>query len=420
MMTRMQRHKILAFLLALLVSIGLWVYAVTIVNPNDVASISDVRVRLVGSNELLSRNLMITGGEEQFVDVEVSGRRSDLKELNSTSLEATADVSNIDGAGTFEVSWKLDPPASVASGDIKLVGSSSNKITIKVSEVMTRPSVPVEVEYVGKPAEGYVRDPAILNRESISITGPAEEVAGIAKALVRVDLSGATQSLSAEMQYELLNGKGEVLTLSNYVTVDAESIQVKVPVLCYKQVELLVNFAYCGGVSAENVKCTIDPPIIGVTGSQEALAGLDTLIIKEIDLSKVDTGFTLTVTPELPAGVSNRAEQQSVEITVSLVGVYSRKITIPCARIERMNDNPMLEFATSNISVVVRGPLAKVYDLTVGSLKITADMTGGYDPATKTVALKVSLSGSTECGVFGDYSVQVVERQPETTEEPLE
>ena len=419
-MIKMQKHKILTFLLALLVSIGLWVYAVTIVNPNDVASIPDVRVRLVGSTELLTRNLMITGGEEQFVDVEVSGRRSDLKELNSTSLEATADVSNIDGPGIYEVSWKLDPPASVASGDIKLVSSSSNKITIKVSEVMVRPSIPVEVEYLGTPAEGYVRDPAILNRDSISISGPAEEVKNIAKARVSVDLSGATQTVDTDLQYELLDADGQVLTLSSYVTVDVTDIHVKVPVLCYKQVELKVNLIYGGGVSANNVNCTIDPPIIGVTGSEEALADLDTLIIKEIDLSKVESSYTVTVTPELPAGVSNRAEQQSVQVTVKLVGLYTRRITIPCARIERLNDNPMLDFGTANISIVARGPLNSVYALTVASFKVSADMTGGYDPATKTVALKVSMVGTTDCGVFGDYSVQVVERQPETTDEPIE
>lgn len=412
----MQKHKILTFFLALLVSIGMWVYAVTIVNPNDVKSIPDVRVRLVGGNELLLRNLMITGGEEQYVDVEVSGRRSDLKELTSTSLEATADVRNIDGAGTFEVSWKLDPPASVASGDIKLVSSSSNKITIKVSEVMLRPAIPVEVEYVGTPAEGYIRDPAILSKETISVTGPAEEVQAIAKARVRVDLDGANQTVDSELQYELLDANGQVLTMSGYVTVDTESIYVKVPVLRYKQVELKANLIYGGGVTANHVKCTIDPPMIGVTGSEEALAGLDSLVIKEIDLSKVDSSYTINVTPELPAGVSNRAEQQSVKITVTLVGLYTRRITIPCARIERINDNPLLDFATANISVVVRGPLTPVYDLKVGSLKVVADMTGGYDPATKTVALRISVVNAPECGVLGEYTVQVVERQPDTSE----
>ena len=71
----MQKHKILAFLLALVVSIGLWVYAVTVVNPNDTTKISDIKVRIVGASELMSNNLMLTGGEGQTVTVEISGRR---------------------------------------------------------------------------------------------------------------------------------------------------------------------------------------------------------------------------------------------------------------------------------------------------------------------------------------------------------
>ena len=68
----MQKHKILSFLLALVVSIGLWVYAVTVVNPDDTTYIRDVRVRIVGTNELRSDNLMLTGGEAQTVNVEIS------------------------------------------------------------------------------------------------------------------------------------------------------------------------------------------------------------------------------------------------------------------------------------------------------------------------------------------------------------
>ena len=97
----MQKHKILSFLLALIVSIGLWFYAVTVVNPNDTTRISDIKVRIVGTGELTSNSLMLTGGEGQTVTVEISGRRSDLKELNSSSLEAIADVSNIDRPGEY-------------------------------------------------------------------------------------------------------------------------------------------------------------------------------------------------------------------------------------------------------------------------------------------------------------------------------
>ena len=150
----MQKHKILSFLIALVVSIGLWVYAVTVVNPDDTKTISDVRVRIIGTSALASDNLMLTGGEDQTVNVEISGRRSDLKELNSSTLEALADVSTIDRAGTYEVSWTLVPPSTVASGDISIVGANSTKITVKVSEYNERPEIPVEVEYTGSLPDG--------------------------------------------------------------------------------------------------------------------------------------------------------------------------------------------------------------------------------------------------------------------------
>jgi YbbR domain-containing protein len=96
-MILMQKHKILSFLLSFVAAMALWVYAVTVINPDDVTSIRGVRVRLVGTNELQMSHLILTGGEEQVVDVEIAGRRSDLKELNSSTLEVVADVSKIDG-----------------------------------------------------------------------------------------------------------------------------------------------------------------------------------------------------------------------------------------------------------------------------------------------------------------------------------
>ena len=41
----MQKSKILAFLLALVVSIVLWFYAVTVVNPDDTITISGISVQ---------------------------------------------------------------------------------------------------------------------------------------------------------------------------------------------------------------------------------------------------------------------------------------------------------------------------------------------------------------------------------------
>ena len=404
----MQKHKILAFLLALLVSIGLWVYAVTVVNPDGRADIKDIRVRLVGVTDLQSKNLMLTEGAEQYVNVTISGRRSDLKELNSSSLEAIADVSNIDAPGEYDLSWTLDPPSTVASGDIKLVDTNSNKITIKVSEYKERPGIPVTVEYSGTLADGYLRDTETVS--TLSVSGPSEEVGLIDHAVVKVDLEGASTSVDADYPYTFVDADGVELTLSANVKASTETVHLSVPILRYKQVELSVKLIDGGGATSANTDCTIDPKTIIVTGSEEALAQLDTLEIMTIELAKVTTSQTWDTTPELPAGVTLRGSVSSVKVKLRFTGLVTKRITIPCADITRLNDNGALEFAEQSVVISVRGKAAEVNALNADTRLVSADMTGGYDATTKTVALTIKLPEGSKAGVLSEpYTVQVVE-----------
>lgn len=411
----MQKHKLLSFLLALLAAIVLWVYAVTVVNPDDVASIRGVKVRIVGTNELQMNHLILTGGEVQYVDVEIAGRRSDLKELNNTTLEAVADVSKIDGPGTYELSWSLDPPSTVASGDIKLTGSSANKIKVKVSEYQQRPEIPVQIEYRGALAEGFVRDPAVMNMDTVSVSGPAEEVEKIQYARVTVDLDDTKESLDQELEYELMDEDGQVLAMSSYVTIEDPTIRVMVPVYCYKQIKLELALIPGGGAKEEHAVYTIDPPSIGVIGDEKALKAMpSTLVIKEIKLADVKDSLQLTLTPELPAGVSNRAEEDSVRISLKLEGLSTRTIHIPSEQIRRDNDDVKLDFAASRIPITIRGTTQQVNSLNISKIHVTADMVNDYDPTTMTVRLNITLEDGLDCGVIGTYSVPVVETPEET------
>lgn len=397
----MQKHKILSFLLALVVSIGLWVYAVTVVNPNDSITVRDVRVRIVGTSVLTSNSLMLTGGEDQTVNVEISGRRSDLKELNSSTLEALADVSNIDRPGTYEVSWTLVPPSTVASGDISIVSANSNKITVKVSEYNERPEIPVEVEYTGTLPEGYVRDPAVLERETVSVSGPAEEVNRIAKAMLTVRLDEATETIDEEMEYRLVNSDGEDLEFSSYVQISDPTIRVSVPVFSYKQIALKVNLIPGGGATEKNVELTIEPSTIAVSGSEEALKDLEEFVIKEIDLAQITETKTWTVTPDLPVGVTNRASAKNVTIKLSLKGLSTRKIVIPCADFERINDVETMGFAEQSVTVTIRGTASAIAAIRESDIRVIADMTNAYDASTKKVTLEIILPENSAAGVIG-------------------
>ncbi len=408
----MQKHKIWSFLLALLAAIVLWVYVVTVENPDDKVSIRGVPVRVIGANELQMNGLMLTGGEIQYVDVEVAGRRSDLKELNNTTLEAVADAGKIDGPGTYELSWVLDPPSTVASGDIKLVSSSNNKIKVKVSEYVNRLGIPVEIEYTGSTAEGFVRDPAMVNLETVPVSGPLEELDKIHRARVIVDLADTKESLDRELPYELVGEDGQTLSLSPYVTVHEEVLRVRVPVFCYKQLQLQLELIDGGGARGEHVKYTIDPPSIGVIGEESVLKDMDSqLLIKTIKLSELTDSLSFTVVPELPEGVTYREAGTEITVTVSLEGLSTRTIYIPVDRILRENDDPRLDFAAERIPIVFRGKTEDIHQLNLDRVHVTVDMENDFISNNMTVTLTVTLDEGLDCGVFGRATAPVVERE---------
>ncbi|MBQ8586762.1 MAG: hypothetical protein IJ453_01590 [Oscillospiraceae bacterium] len=412
----MQNNKILTFILALLASIGLWVYAVTVINPDDTKTITNVPVTFANLSVLEGKGLMLTGGEKQYISLELSGRRSDLKQLTSSNTEVIADLSRIDSAGTYEITWSLDLPSTVASGDIGIVSSSSNKAKVKISEYIHDMRVPLRVEHVGTLPDGYILDPIVLSRETVGISGPAEELENLKEAVITVELDQLTESIDREVTYRFVNQDDLTPEFSSYVTMTEQSVHLYVPVLRYKEIKLTAKLIDGGGVTSKDVTVSFDPPIIAVTGSDEALQNLTTLTALEIDLAATDNNDSWTIVPQLPEGVNFRGNEPSVSISVKFTGIMVKAYTIACADIERLDDIETFGFGEQKVTIKVRGKVTDISGLSIKDIRVTADMEKDYDPATKTVTLTVHIPSGLQAEVMhGPYTVQVIEIGPEET-----
>ena len=164
------------------------------------------------------------------------------------------------------------------------------------------------VEYVGDLADGYVRNDAVLTTDTLSVSGPAEEVNQIASAVVTVDLQGRTDTISGDFTYIFVDQDNNVIDTSSYLTVSVPTVRLSVPVLAFKQV--------------------LEPDTIGVTGSKDVLDKLDKLYIKDIDLADVPEDQTWDIKPEMPDGVTIRATEPSVKLTLKFKGLITRKFTV--------------------------------------------------------------------------------------------
>lgn len=410
----MQKHKILAFLLALIVSICLWFYAVTVVNPDDSTTINGISVQFEGLDALTARGLMLTGGDDTKVSVKMRARRSDLKELNNETVSATADVSRISASGEYQLTWNLVLPDTVATGDVSEISSIPSRFTVRVSEIKTNPDVPVKVEYTGELADGltYQENTASLTPATLKLSGPADEVNKVDHAQVKVDLTGATTLIDEEYPYTFYDSDGNELTLSKYTTVSSEKIYVRLPILHYKDVKLKIDVVSGGGATERDLEWTIEPKAIRVTGNDKDLQEMpEELSVATVNLAEMNVySQTMTAKLNLPSGIINLSDEDSVEIRLKLSGLTTKEITVPVSQIERKNEEQTMSFGTQSVKIQIRGKATALENITAADLRVIADMASGYDSKTKNVTLEVSMIASlADVGVIGGpYTVPVI------------
>ena len=359
------------------------------------------------------------------MSVKLKGTRADLKELSNDILVAVVNLSRITEAGEHDVSWSLEYPGNVASGDISTESRSGN-IHLSISEIRER-SFELELDYSVIAAEDHWtrEDLASLTPQSVTVKGPAEEVGLIDKVVVRPQQTEpATDTVEEILTPVYLDAEGNEMTLSSYCTVSAESVELVLPVYHSKEVELQVEFVAGGGLTAEDVDCRISPSKITVTGDPEALEKVpDRLYIDRVELaSYIDEGVPQIMMEDinemLPEGVTNRSTRTTVDTVLEISStIVTKEFTIPMDQILRKDTLEGFGLAEGEVRITIRGRSVQMNALGTDDIKVYADLNRNYDPETGLVTLTVELPEGSPLGVIlGPYTAQVIEvpAEPET------
>ena len=156
----MKKNKLPVILLALGAAILIWLYDVTVVNPNDTSTISGIPVSFINEDVIRAQDLMVTSGLEGTVSLRISGRRSELKKLSKNNLEVTVDLSQINEAGSHDLPYTVRFPANVSSGDLSIDNRSPVAVPVTVEHYISR-----QIKVRTKPSTGqwFLWDQFILS-----------------------------------------------------------------------------------------------------------------------------------------------------------------------------------------------------------------------------------------------------------------
>ena len=395
---------------SLLCSLLIWVYVTESVGGETTQSFPGVMVVFEGETNMRdSRGLIISERDTTSARVTLAGNRRTIAALDSADLRVVVDLSDITSPGNYSLAPKVEFPRKTDTGNITQATTNPEVISFYVDKLSVNP-VPVVGVFNGSAAEGYSADPLEFDTETIRVYGPEKIISQVDRALVEVSRTDVDKTVTFEASYTLLDAEGNRVE-SDEITVDRDTVTVTLPINAVKVVSLTVDLIPGAGATRDNVKWSVEPETITLTGDAETLEGVNSISIAKIDLAKVSDALTETYKIVLPNDTESTDGIKEATLTLELQGLAKKTVTIDQGNISCTNVSAGYEATVMNGSienVVIRGPENVLRTITDNNIRAVADLTD-YGTATGilSVPVRIVINGTTEAGAYGEYKVYI-------------
>ena len=404
----MKKNKIPRILLAMLISVFLWLYVVTVVDPNDTKVVYSVPVTYENMTSLTDNNLVMTAGQNATVTLKFYGRRSDLNNLTSESLTVTADVSRIKSEGEQNLSYTVTLPDSVSDNNVQLTERTPSRLTVNVERAVEK-QVDVEVDISNEVADGYVADleATKISPETITVFGPEAEVSKIDSARVSLDIGGVTETVDNSFPYQLVDSDGNAVDTTNF-RCSADAVDVMLTVEKYKEIPLTLELKAGGGAKEKNVTVTLSPAYITISGPGAIVDAMDSLSIGTLDLASM-TEMTETKTYDitLPDNVTNVSGQNQVTARIVLNGLSAKTLEVENFSVSHKPDGLNVTIVTTTLEITIRGPSDEIEAISAKDLTVQGDLSDFSQAGTYKIPVTVTSKDFPGVGMIGSASITV-------------
>ena len=411
-----RQRKALYIVLSILVAAAIWVM-VDVSNGTIVEKTYTGPINYLGTSTLTDRGLMLLEGEgdtatDTEVTLTVQGTRWNIAKLDKDEILVQADHSDITEAGVQRVSPNVFYPSALR-GKITTTSTSSYMVQVNIGE-LDRKTIDVRCEQIGTVAEGYSGGELQISPATLEIRGQEEDIAPVSYAKVVLEYDNATETITQMLDYQIYDENDQLVDGTN-IQADAEQIQVTLPIIVTKELQLRVDFEQHPGARLSNVTYRIEPSTITVSGDAGVLRDVDSITLgsEAFDLlSLLDSGTATYSYPiTVPEGCTNLSGVTRATLQISFNDMTSAQVTTQNFTLSNYPQGKTTEILTSELTVTVFGTSADVAAVTGDDVEVTVDLselssaTGSY-----TVPAQVKVNG-VDVGVSGNYVVQVTIRE---------
>lgn len=404
MIDRLRESRWFYILLSVLLAVLIWMYIRDVENPTQEGTYYGVEIQISGERVLEERGLTVASISQKTVNVTVNAPISVHNDLRG-NITATVDVSQCTEPGEYQLTCTPKLPSNIDTTGAYFP-DSAQVVTVVIDNLATETKT-LELKLEGSVADGYQAGAPVFDPETVELSGTAEQLAQVSRAVVILEADGLKQSYSGRLPITLLDENDEPITDTN-ISVSEETAYLTLPVGVMKEVPLTVSFIPGGGATGDgDVEVDIQPKTINVIGTEEAVAGLTEISLGSIDLSTVLDTSVITMPIRLSSALDNASGITEAQVTVTIKGLSTRSLDVSNIEITNVPDGYTVEKVTQTRTIVIRGSESALEQVDPGQVWIVADMSKITATGTNSVPVTVYLNASDEVGVVGEYKIVV-------------
>ena len=296
--------KIFAFVIAIL----LWFYVQIIQNPEVSYGNLEIPVTIIGEAAINSEGFIVASLPKNMkTNITVSTKRSKIKFIDASMLQATIDVSTVSDSGDqpFTIRVRSD------DYEVTVVNKSPETLSLTIDKIITDVR-PVKISYNGNLDPSYYidKDNVIITPEKATVKIPSLIADAVSDVLIDVNMSNTTSNIEKKFTGILIDNDGEEVQ-NTYASIATEEIMVSIPVLKKKTVPI-------------SLKDTPDNVHFDLSSVQVEVAGEERLIDRLTYIEGYIENYSDTETIyEVILRLENLLQIDKQDITAKVIGFVS-------------------------------------------------------------------------------------------------
>lgn len=393
-------------LLAVIISIVIWILIVNSYDPYTSMTFSGIAVQLENEDALTEKGYSYTVLDGSRISVTLSGPSSKITSLSASNISAVADLSSLrENSNYVDIIVRVERNGRAVEDVTATPSQTSVRLNI---ENRSSKTFDIQLTTVGNLENNYALLDGAISPDSVTISGATSDIDNIALVSVVYDLSGINHDIDDTAAIMLYDSSGNTINADS-LSLSTREVHYTADVALSRQVPLVLTTSGKPAAGYKVSAITPETDSITISGDSAVISSIGEIAIPSSALNveglSASTTFRIWISDYLPSDIT-LASDSMVTVRVEIVPEASGTITVPLGAIavKGAADGLTGTLSGQSLTVQAEGSQSVMNSLTAEALGASVSASGLSEGSS---TAKVTFSPPAGITVKGEYQVRL-------------